>query len=89
MSRVLTTWREEFEYVRKELGDTTPIVAVGPDASVLDVEFDDGYGAPEGKPFLIWTEEFVYFPVCYDGSERVGSAPRNPRPEGQSHVGGW
>ena len=85
----MTTWREEFEEERKSNGDESPIVAVAPDENVLDIEFDGGYGGPEGQDMLLWTERYVYFPVCYDGAERLGSAPRNPRPEGQSHEGGW
>lgn len=44
----------------------------------LDVEFDDGYGDIEGLPFAAWTTNYVYFPLCYDGSEWVGYAHRNP-----------
>lgn len=47
-----------------------------------------GYGSLNGSPFLAWGENYVYFPVCCDGAEWVDSAPRNPRSEGQSHVGG-
>ena len=42
-----------------------------------DIEFDDGYGMREGIPFVLWTEKWVYFPVCYDGGEWVGSVPRD------------
>ena len=44
----------------------------------LRVEFSDTYGAEEGKPFTAWGKNWVYFPLCYDGSEWVGHAPRNP-----------
>ena len=50
--------------------------------------FDDGYGTPEGTPFTAWGERYVYFPVCYDGAEWVGCAPRNPCKEATEHVGG-
>lgn len=81
-----TTWRQEFERARGD--DQSPVVAVSPDEAAMDVRFDSGYGGTEGPPILIWTEERVYFPVGYDGSEWLGSAPRNPAPEGQRHVGG-
>ena len=55
---------------------------------ICDVEFDDGWGGSEGPHVLIWTADRVYFPVVYDGSEWLGSAPRNPQAEGQRHVGG-
>lgn len=77
-----TTWRKELP------DDIGPIVAVAPDEAVLDVEFDPGYGGSEGPEVLIWTETHVYFPVVYDGSEWLDSAPRNPQAEGQGHVGG-
>ena len=54
----------------------------------LDVEFSEGYGAEEGKPFTLWTTKRVYFPIVYDGSEWVGSAPRNPCDEAMRHQGG-
>lgn len=34
-------------------------------------------------------EQQVYFPVVYDGSEWLGSAPRDPERRGQEHVGRW
>jgi len=58
------------------------------DESVLDVKFDDGYGGAEGPEVLVWTETRVYFPVTYDGSEWLDSAPRNPQAKGQGHAGG-
>jgi len=53
-----------------------------------DAEFDDEYGLEEGAPFTAWGDEYVYFPVCYDGSEWVGCAPRNPCDRALSHQGG-
>lgn len=84
----LNTWRNMLAYERTVNGDETPIVAVAPDEAVLDVEFDDGYGSAEGPDVLVWTEEYVYFPVTYDGAESLSSAPRNPRAEPQHHSGG-
>ena len=84
----MTTWRAELEAERRYARDTSPVVAVAPDESVLDVSFDGGYGGSRGEPVLIWTERRVYFPVVYDGREWIGSAPRDPQAEGQPHVGG-
>lgn len=54
----------------------------------LDRKFNDDYGTPEGEPFTLWTKKRVYFPVEYDGSERVSSVPRSPRSkEVTRHVG--
>lgn len=52
----------------------------------LDVEFDRTWGGPEGKPFTLWTEDRVFFPVEYDGWESVKSAPRNPCDEATRHI---
>lgn len=79
----LETWREMIY-----LNDGDHLIAVAPDESVLDVQFDAGYGGTEGPDFLAWSETHVYFPVCYDGAESVGAAPRNPTSKGQPHVGG-
>ena len=54
----------------------------------LKEEFDPGYGREEGKPFTAWGEKYVYFPVCYDGSEWVSSVPRNPCSLHTCHIGG-
>jgi len=54
----------------------------------LKREFDDGYGGPEGKPFTAWGKNWVYFPICYDGAEWVGHAPRNPCSIEMEHQGG-
>ena len=94
MTDDMTTWRDELAVARKPpYGETrpidaSPVVAVAPDEGALDVRFDSGYGGSDGPHVLIWTEERVYFPVTYDGAEWLGSAPRNPQPEGQPHVGG-
>jgi hypothetical protein len=83
----LTTWRKELTASMAYAQDAGPVVAVAPNDPTLDVEFDDGYGGSEGPDVLIWTETRVYFPVVYDGSEWLSSAPRNPQTEGQGHVG--
>lgn len=83
-----TTWRKELEYEMTDKKDLGPIIHYAPNESVFDVEFDDSYGGKEGEYVLAWTTTRVYFPVTYDGSESIGSAPRNPQSEGQVHVGG-
>jgi hypothetical protein len=91
----LTTWRKliaeemsgEGHYPPRP-ADTSKIVACTLDDAGLDREFDDGFGGTEGAAFTLWTEARVYFPVCYDGAESVGSAPRNPCDEACDHVGG-
>lgn len=83
-----TTWRAELVSARSECGDTTGVVAVAPGDSTLDIPFNGGYGTSQGPDVLVWTETHVYFPVVFDGKEWLGSAPRNPTPRGQEHLGG-
>lgn len=54
----------------------------------MNREFDAGYGGTNGEPFTAWGEQYVYFPICYDGAEWVGYAPRNPCNEKMDHQGG-
>lgn len=54
----------------------------------MEIEFHDGYGSSEGKPFTVWTKNTVYFPVVYDGAEWVGSVSRNPDGNPTDHQGG-
>ena len=58
------------------------------DEAGLKNYFDDGYGYPEGKPFTAWGKKWVYFPLCYDGAEWVGHAPRYPCDIAMDHQGG-
>ena len=56
--------------------------------SELDTEFYDGYGGSSGKPFTLWTQHRVYYPVVYDGAEWCDSVARNPCDEAKTHSGG-
>lgn len=77
---------------RKMIKDVLPvgetIIACTISDEGLDREFDDGYGGSEGAPFTAWSENWVFFPICYDGAEWVGRAPRNPCDTSMSHQGG-
>lgn len=90
MRETMSCWRRLIEYSMKLHGETfEDIVGHAPDTkSWMDVPFDDGYGSQQGCPFTLWTKNRVYFPLCYDGSEWVGSAPRNPCDEEMGHQGG-
>ena len=85
-----STWRRKIEHAMKKHGETMAD-AVHSTASdeALDEEFDDNYGLPCGKPFTLWIENRVYFPVTYDGAESVASVPRAPCDEVVEHVGGY
>jgi hypothetical protein len=81
-----TSWSLLFEEAREKLGDSSSIVAI--ECKDWYRQFDYGFGGTEGSPFTAWTEERVYFPIMYDGSEWVGSAPRSPNGEALEHQGG-
>jgi hypothetical protein len=83
------TWRKILIIEMEARGETFADV----ESSTLtdeqyDKEFDAGYGSIEGVPFTVWTKRHVYFPVCYDGSEWVGSVSRNPDGKPTRHLGG-
>jgi len=83
-----TTWRAELQTALEAAQDSGPVERMSPCEAAFDVMFDPGWGGAEGPPVLAWTPTRVYFPVQYDGSEWLGSAPRNPTTEGQTHEGG-
>jgi hypothetical protein len=87
-----TTWRKEIEAAMKTRKDSWASDTICTlDDEGLDKEFDDGFGGVQGKEFTLWTQNYVYFPVCYAGAEWCDSVPRNPGfPHGKptKHVGG-
>jgi len=80
----MVTWKE---LIDERAGDDV-IIACTLSEDELKVRFDDSYGTSHGKPFTAWSENYVYFPVVYDGAEWVGRAPRNPCDEATGHHGG-
>lgn len=85
------TWRQLIEDERRSNKDESPIqdwAPKGQEEDVFNKPFDNGYGGPEGSPFVVWSRDYVYFPICYDGAEWCGSAPRNPPHEPLEHQGG-
>jgi len=80
----MTTWRK----LIKSVADGDEIIFNTLSEEDLDTEFDNGFGGVEGLPSTAWSERYVYFPICYDGAEWVGRAPRNTCEEVTHHVGG-
>jgi len=80
----MATWRR----LIKDEAENDVIIACTLTDKELDKEFDSWYGEIEGAPFTAWSKTRVYFPICYEGSEWVGSAPRNPCEEKTEHMGG-
>ena len=85
---MMTTWRKEITLRMKLNNDTdinNYISTLTEDE--LDTRFDNGYGLLEGSSFTVWTAWWVYFPVCYDGSEWCGSVSRHPTSTPTFHQG--
>jgi hypothetical protein len=47
--------------------------------SMLDYEFDSGYGSAGCHAITAWTKDKVIFVHEYDGSTCIESLPRNPK----------
>jgi hypothetical protein len=86
---MMTNWTKAITKALDERGETFgDVESITLNADELEEEFNCGYGSEEGRPFTAWTRNYVYFPVCYDGAEWVGSVPRNPNGEPTTHIGG-
>lgn len=84
----METWRKLIKKALNDGDDISSLVFTPSDLD-LDYQFDSGYGGIEGQPFVAWSDNWVYFPVSYDGAEWVGSVPRNPVSEYEPrHFGG-
>ena len=81
-------WYEMLKEVFAENGENFEEIKCTLSEAELKVNFDTGYGGTEGQPFTAWGKNYVYFPICYDGAEWVGSAPRNPCDISLEHQGG-
>ena len=84
----MENWYDMLKEVMAENGDDFDSRECTLTEKQLKVGFDSGYGSTEGEPFTAWGKNFVYFPICYDGAEWVGSAPRNPCDKAMVHQGG-
>jgi hypothetical protein len=84
----MATWYEMLKDEMKLRGDDFESRICTLDEADLKVAFNVGYGHLNGRPFTAWGENWVYFPLSYDGSESVGSAPRNPCDIAMPHQGG-
>lgn len=84
----MTTWRKELIRACKENKESFDDLTHTLTDKELDKKFDEGYGIEEGCSFTAWSNQWVYFPACYDGSEWVACVPRNPSEYKTSHIGG-
>ena len=84
----MATWENKLREAFEVTGDDFEKIVTTLDDDDMTANFDDGFGGSEGKPFTAWGENYVYFPVVYDGAEWVGFAPRNPCDTETQHWGG-
>ena len=84
----MTTWRIELQSACKATKDNFDDLIMTLSEKGLDTRFDDGYGGSKGVPFTAWSNNWVYFPAVYDGSEWVAWVPRNPCDKKTNHIGG-
>ena len=85
----MTSWKVELSCAMESHGETwDDVEKCTLSQEELEEKFDNDYGGTEGHPFTLWTHKYVYFPLCYDGAEWVGSAPRNPNGIALHHQGG-
>jgi hypothetical protein len=49
--------------------------------TILDKDYDMGYGGEEVPSIYAWTKTRVIIKGCYDGSEWFEDVPRNPNKE--------
>lgn len=85
----MSNWKELIQEEMKTHNETFgDVVECTLNDEELVVEFYDGFGWSEGKPFTLWTTNRVYFPVVYDGAEWARSVSRNPDGKPTYHLGG-
>jgi len=84
----MTNWKSLITRTMKMHGDSWDnVVSCTLSVHELYERFDDSYGSKEGKPFTLWTNTRVYFPVVYDGCEWVESVFRDPDGKPTDHFG--
>ena len=82
-------WKEMLKNAMKKRGETlAELEATTLTEADMVKEFDSSYGLVKGVPFTAWSAKTVYFPVCYDGAEWVGSVSRHPDGKPTKHQGG-
>lgn len=85
----MSTWKDLIEEAMQERDETLADLESNTlsDADMLK-EFNSGCCGTGGAPFTAWTAKTVYFPICHDGAEWVGSVSRHPDGKPTEHQGG-
>lgn len=84
----INTWRGVLLEAMSENGDSFDNLVkavsfsdrgiVNSELNFLDIEFDSGRYSQEGPSFRLYTKDYIYFPISYDGKEAVDYIPRDP-----------
>jgi len=74
----VTTWRKELEEHFKRTGDSLDNMTITISDEELDLEFNNGFGRPEGAHFMAWSDHYIYFNYEYDGSDFIICRERHP-----------
>lgn len=72
------TWRKLLKTEMKFREDQSEKIICVMSDEEIDTKFFNGSGSINGKSFLAWTDDFVYFKVIHEGEEWVESIQRNP-----------
>jgi hypothetical protein len=83
-----TSWSALITECMEKNKITEPLIHCTLTVGELYSQFDNGFGSTQGIPFTAWSENYVFFPVIYDGAEWVDYVPRNPCDFKKDHVGG-
>lgn len=85
----MTNWKELLQEAMAARSETiADLESITLTEADMGEQFDPGFGGTNGKPFTAWTAKTVYFPLCYDGAEWVGSVSRHPDGKPTCHQGG-
>jgi len=67
---------------------TTGVIPWDRMRTLLDYEYESGYGSEDCHAVTAWSENWTLFVACYDGSTWVERIPRNPTNHTPEYVGG-
>ena len=84
----MATWKELFQDAFVQTKDKWDDLKTTFKNGEENTDFNPGYGRENGCHFTAWSKDYVYFPICYDGSEWVGHVARNPCDIKHEHQGG-
>lgn len=70
-----SSWRDDDDELWELPSGVAPFDEI---EHLLDIEFDNGFGANESPNLCAWSPSWVLFSTTYDGAEELNWVPRNP-----------